>query len=195
MDYIGLIKQPLINVEISHSGEVMRKLMLALSSFIITASSVAYAADCEGLKSDEIRKDCEIFGRQKAIEIDQCRDEGNVAAYAYDFKTAETYSPQDTYKAVSQLNLSIQDSRVKELINEVYFGKYNKTYPLPGRLYYIVQDSCLSKIGLQNSNNYENIVKKYEASQAKKAEAASTASKTVKTTDAGKNPHNWEPLK
>ena len=187
MDYIGLIKQLLINVEVIHSGEAMIKLIYPLSA--------VYAADCEGLKSDEVRKDCGIFGRQKAVEIDQCRDEGSVVAYAYDFKTAETYSPQDTYKAVSQLNLSIEDSRVKELINEVYFGRYNKTYPLPGRVYYIVQDSCLNKIGLQNSNNYENIVKKYEASQAKKAEAANTASKTVKTDDAGKNPHNWEPLK
>ncbi|MBR7070367.1 MAG: hypothetical protein IKI30_08005 [Oxalobacter sp.] len=169
---------------------MMKKLILALSSLVIAASSAAYAGDCEGLTSEDIRKDCEIFGKAKAIEIDQCRDEGSVAAWTYDYKTSENYSPQESYKTVLNLDVKLPDARIKSLINEIYFGKYNKTYPLPGRLYYIVQDACLSSIGLKNIHNYESIVKKHEATKIRKSDET-----IVKSPEEKQNPQKWEPLK
>ena len=168
----------------------MKKLILALSALAIVSSSVAYADDCDDIQSMEIKKDCKVFGKAKAIEIDQCRDEGSVAAWSYDYKTTENYSPQDSYKTVQTLGVKLPDARIKALINEVYFGKYNHTYPKPGRLFYIVQDACLSSIGLKNIQNYESIVKKYEEKKA-----ADVAADEAKAAEMQAAKQKWEPLK
>ena len=44
---------------------MMKKLILALSSLVIAASSAAYAGDCEGLTSEDIRKTVKFLEKQK----------------------------------------------------------------------------------------------------------------------------------